>query len=239
MVSGSVVAGIERSGVGLRATFTGLQQGAVEADVICLGYGFHPSNELLRTLGCSHRWDSARGQLVTVRDAAGETSVAGVWALGDCTALGGARIALADGTLAGCAAAVSIGLTLPADVQLLRAKATTDAARHRRFQTALWKSYEMSTSLPPVHTDDTVICRCEEVTYRQVEAAIDEGVTTLRDLKGETRIGMGRCQGRYCAHALEELLARRIGHSRDEFSSFAPRVPVKPVAVSALARPTE
>jgi D-hydroxyproline dehydrogenase subunit alpha len=239
IISGCAISSIERSGAGLRATFTGLEQGSIEAGTICLGYGFHPSNELLRALGCAHRWDADRSQLVTVIDPSGETTVAGVWALGDCTGLNGARVALADGTIAGCAAAARLGFALPANVLVMRGRAFANAVRHRRFQRALWSAYAMSPSLGPVHTPETIICRCEELTYAEMDRAIDGGATTLRDLKRETRIGMGRCQGRYCAHALEELLAERTGQAPDEYSAFAPRVPVRPIAVSAIARPAK
>jgi hypothetical protein len=47
---------------------------------------------------------------------------------------------------------------------------------------------------------------------------------------------MGRCQGRYCSPVLQALVAERFQSDRDEFSGFAPRLPVKPVAIEDLAR---
>jgi hypothetical protein len=46
---------------------------------------------------------------------------------------------------------------------------------------------------------------------------------------------MGRCQGRYCAPVLDEIVCERFGRSRDEMSGFAPRVPVKPVTIAELS----
>ncbi|HKU94714.1 MAG TPA: FAD-dependent oxidoreductase, partial [Vineibacter sp.] len=69
----------------------------VVADVVLMGYGFMPSNELLLALGCRHDFDEARGHLVTRRNAHGETSVAGVYGVGDCCGLGGARAACEEG----------------------------------------------------------------------------------------------------------------------------------------------
>ena len=80
-----------------------------EVDVLCLGYGFEPSNELLRVLGCGHDLDPVRRQLVTRRDDRGRTDVAGIYALGDCTGLGGARAALAEGTIVGLSVAQDLG----------------------------------------------------------------------------------------------------------------------------------
>jgi hypothetical protein len=55
-------------------------------------------------------------------------------------------------------------------------------------------------------------------------------------IKRRTRLGMGRCQGRYCAPLLEALLEERLGKQRGELTGFAPRVPVKPVPIGELVR---
>ena len=237
MMNGSVLTSVETHAHGLLATIAGREAAKLEADVVCLGYGFHPSNELLRALGCAHVFDSEQRRLATVRTVQGATSVEGVWALGDCTRLGGARVGLAEGTLAGFAAARSLGRPLSAETARLEARAEADAARHRRFQTALWRMYRIPESMLPRPTGDTVICRCEEVSYGQVEAALAEGATSPGELKQRTRIGMGRCQARYCGPALEAFLSERTGRIRSEYSGFAPRVPIKPVSVADLVNP--
>ena len=93
----------------------------------------------------------------------------------------------------------------------------------------------MDESLQVRPTGDTVMCRCEEVTCDQVEEALAAGATSPAQIKQETRLGMGRCQARYCGPALETFLAERTGRARDETSGFAPRVPVKPVSVGDLS----
>jgi hypothetical protein len=45
---------------------------------------------------------------------------------------------------------------------------------------------------------------------------------------------MGRCQGRYCGPALARHLAARTGRPVEDLSFFAPRVPIKPVAVATV-----
>ncbi|PTE06898.1 2Fe-2S iron-sulfur cluster-binding protein, partial [Mesorhizobium helmanticense] len=125
MLYGTIVAGVEKTATGLSVR---LQPAAGsgeemrhEVDALCLGYGFEPSNELLRALGCGHDFDPVRRQLVTRRDADGLTDVGGVYALGDCTGLGGARAALAEGALVGIAAARALGhmpsISLDAEVR--------------------------------------------------------------------------------------------------------------------------
>ncbi len=238
MIHGSVVASVVRSERGLVVQLDSAQPSSgvarsLEADVLCLGYGFEPSNELLRVLGCGHDLDPVRRHLVTRRDDGGRTNVAGIYALGDCTGLGGARAALAEGTIVGLSVAQDLGHKIDT-VQQDRARAML--RRHRRFQSALWDFYEAPPYSARRATAETVICRCEEVTLGQIEQALAEKMASAGAIKRRTRLGMGRCQGRYCAPVLEALLAERLGVARGEFTGFAPRVPVKPVPIGELAR---
>jgi NAD(P)H-nitrite reductase large subunit len=231
MIYDAVVSAIETTPSGLRAS---IGDEAFDVDVVCLGYGFEPSNELLRALGCAHDFDVKRRQLVTRCDENGLTDLAGIYALGDCTGLGGARVAMAQGALAGLAAAEALGHAIDGDLQASREKARVDAARHRRFQRALWEIYAAPAYSPKLATPETLICRCEEVSFGDLDAALGEGLESLGAVKRRTRIGMGRCQGRYCAPVLDSLIAERCGRPRNEFSGMAQRPPAKPVRIGDL-----
>jgi hypothetical protein len=45
---------------------------------------------------------------------------------------------------------------------------------------------------------------------------------------------MGRCQGRYCGQLLAEHLAETQGRALDSHALFAPRAPVKPIAIADI-----
>ncbi|HKU95937.1 MAG TPA: hypothetical protein VJR58_11705, partial [Vineibacter sp.] len=66
--------------------------------------------------------------------------------------------------------------------------------------------------------------------------ALTDGTPAIGEVKRRTRLGMGRCQGRYCAPLLASLLAERQGRPIDERAFFAPRAPAKPVAIADLVR---
>jgi len=239
MLYGQVAASIAQNGAGLTielADTHSMQKNGrrFEVDVVCLGYGFEPANELLRLIGCGHDFDPARGHRVTRRDASGRTDVAGIYALGDCTGLGGARVALAEGTIVGLTAASDLGY---APDEERRRRAQAELRQHRRFQKALWSLYEAPAYSAALATPDTLICRCEEVSFGEVEAALDDEMQSAGAVKRRTRLGMGRCQARYCGPVLEALLEMRCGRMRDEFSGFQPRVPVKPLSIGELAQP--
>ena len=205
-----------------------------EADAICMGYGFMPSNEILRALGCAHRFDPVRGHLVTERDAEQRTSVPEVYAVGDCAGLGGAPAAEAEGIIAGLAAARSLGCTASADQHRSEARARAALARHRRFQQGLWKIFQAPRLTTEFATPDTIICRCEELSLSEIEAGLEPGFHSIGALKRRTRGGMGRCQGRYCGPILTALSAAREGRALDEAGHWAPRPPITPIPIGQI-----
>jgi NAD(P)H-nitrite reductase large subunit len=83
-------------------------------------------------------------------------------------------------------------------------------------------------------TDDTIICRCEEVSYGEIKEAIRLGLISPHDLRKYTRAGMGSCQGRTCRHLLFKIL-RRSG-AGNWTADMLPRIrpPVQAVTVQEL-----
>ena len=236
-----VLKAVEAVAGGLAATLVRVGQvdrpaeRVIEVDVICAGYGFQPNNEVQRSLGCRHDQDERRGHLVTVRDEHCETTVPGIYAIGDCCGLGGAPAALREGIIAACAAVQSLGLDVPPGVAGKRGKAVRTLRRHRRFQAALWRVFEAPRYQAELATPGTTICRCENVRLRDLDAAMEDGDSTIGMLKRRTRLGMGACQGRYCAPVAAAMLERRTGRRVGEYSLFAPRAPIKPVRIGDIA----
>ena len=239
----SVVAASGAQGVA-RATVARIDAGGrpvpgtervLDADAVCVGFGFLPSSDLARALGCRHRFDERRGHLVTVRDRRGRTSVDGVSVAGDGGAIGGARVAGAQGVLAAVDAARCLGAGPSAALAREARRAERTLRRERRFQRALWALYDAPLIVDQLSADDTQICRCEEVTRATIRQAVDGGVRSLGALKRVTRAGMGLCQGRYCAATLAGMLAAHDRRARGELDFFAPRSPFKPVRIGHVA----
>jgi NADPH-dependent 2,4-dienoyl-CoA reductase/sulfur reductase-like enzyme len=164
----------------------------VDVDAVCVSHGFVPRAELALAAGC--RTDADGGVIV---DRNGRTSVQGVFAAGEVTGIGGSDLASAEGTIAGTAAA---GWTPKAADRRQR-------EIHERFQARLEAAHGIEPGWPAWLTDDTVVCRCEDVTVgdlRETAAATES--RGLRSLKLSTRAGLGPCQGRICGRTVEELL---------------------------------
>ena len=203
-----------------------------EADIIAMGYGFQPNNDVLRLLGCRFARDERWDMLVPVRDADGMTSLEGLYAVGDCASFSGAEIAEIEGTIAGMAAARSLGREAAGAAEAgLRRK----LERHRGFQAGLWRLFaamEPAGAAPPAA--ETVICRCEDVTQAQLTQVVEDGAAVLGNVKRSTRIGMGPCQGRYCGVSGRSALAGTANHPQGEDAYWAARPPIKPVAIADL-----
>lgn len=192
---------------------------SIAAEACALNMGFVPETGLARALGATHRASiRSPGALDTVTDGDGRTSAAGVFAVGDGAALGGARVALAAGRLAGAAAARDLGF-VPRPVHGARRA----VLRAHRFQDALWTLFRAPP--PGPIEDDTVVCRCESVTAGRIRACGG----SLPMVKRATRAGMGRCQGRLCGTTLHALCG-----TPDEAGHAAPRAPLRPVRAAAL-----
>jgi glycine/D-amino acid oxidase-like deaminating enzyme len=204
----------------------------IEAGVAALNMGFQPETGLARALGCAQRFategpGAELGRLETVADAVGRTSIPGVFAIGDGAAIGGSRVALARGRLAGLAAARELGLPAAEDAAARRALDQALA-----FQRALWRVFAAPAFDATVIADATTVCRCEEVSAGDLRAAMAGGARTLAALKKDTRAGMGRCQGRMCG----ATVARLAGATAGEAAFAAPRAPIKPIPAAALMR---
>ncbi len=208
-------------------------------DTVCVGYGFVPSVELTRLAGCEHRYDPLLGGWVPVRGESMATSVPDVYAAGDCAGVAGSFVAIEEGRIAGLAVAQALG-RLSADAAMGRMQACRERlAGLTRLRKALDEISVPRPGLYELAKDDTIVCRCEEITLGEIRAALGGGVTDMNEVKRVTRMGMGNCQGRMCGPALQEIIARECGVPPAEIGPLNPRPPIKPVPIAALAGHTE
>ncbi len=204
----------------------------IPVDLVALGWGFTPALELPLQLGVATRVD-VDGSLVAVVDDNQRTDVAGVYVAGEATGVGGAALGVAEGTLAGLAVGRAPVPAGPAR----RLRATVRA--HRAFARAMHLAHPVPAGWTRWLTDDTLLCRCEEVTCAAVRAAHDElCADDTRTVKMLTRTGMGWCQGRVCGFATAALTADLAGRRPDQADllATASRPMAAPVPLCQLAR---
>ncbi len=206
----------------------------IEAELLCLGYGFAPSTELLRLAGCSVRYDRASLGPVVERDFWGRTSVPGIYAAGDGTGVEGAYVAVDEGQTAALAAAVDAGLLTRADAEVAASGPARRIRRRRALAAATGRMYRVGEGIYSLADDATIVCRCEEVPASTVAAAVDTSADP-NVVKALTRAGMGPCQGRNCARHIAAMIGERHGLRAEEVAAPTPRAPVRPVPIGAVA----
>lgn len=208
----------------------------VRVDALCLGFGFLPNVELTQLAGCDHSFEAARGGWVPCLTERLETSRPGLFVAGEAAGVAGATAAMLEGQIAGLAAAHRLG-RIPESRLVRELMALAPRRRHlARFAAMLNTLFAPLPGLDALTTDDTPICRCEEVTAGEVRAVIDQGVWELDALKTWTRVGQGPCQGRTCGPLLARLMAHERGRPVSEVGSFSVRPPLKPIPLGDLAR---
>jgi NADPH-dependent 2,4-dienoyl-CoA reductase/sulfur reductase-like enzyme len=177
----------------------------IACDRLACGFGLIANSQLGQALGCE-----VRQQAIAV-DTWQATSQPDIYAAGECTGFGGSERALVEGAIAGH---VAVG-DRPAAQALLSRR-----ARWHGFAAALNKAFALDPALKSLASADTLVCRCEDVTFA---ALVGHG--NWREAKLASRCGMGACQGRVCGAATEYLFG---------WQPSAPRPPFSPARIETL-----
>ena len=82
--------------------------------------------------------------------------------------------------------------------------------------------------------ENIIICRCNDVTQKEIEELIDQGITDIEEIKRLLRVGMGPCQGRTCIPLVIGIIARKTGKKPEEIPVPATRIPTRPVPMGVL-----
>ncbi|MCL1975488.1 MAG: (2Fe-2S)-binding protein [Firmicutes bacterium] len=86
-----------------------------------------------------------------------------------------------------------------------------------------------------IKNQNTIVCRCEDITRGYILKCIEDGYKTLDEIKRVTRAGMGPCQGRTCRQLIAQELSRIYGVPMEDVLMTTFRPPVKPISLGALA----
>ena len=84
-----------------------------------------------------------------------------------------------------------------------------------------------------------IICRCEEVSKREIVEAISEGCDTVTWVKRKTRAGMGLCQGRTCGCLVAKIIAEETDQHPGHVLPDTRRPPVRPISLDILEEKDE
>ena len=178
----------------------------VACDYLACGFHLVPNTELAALVNCRIENDYVRV------DDFQQTTVPEVFCAGEPTGIGGVELALIEGQIAGLAAG-----RRPAQARELFPM----RRKLKKFAAALEDAFQLRSELRDLPSADTVVCRCEDVTYSRLRSYPD-----WRTAKLQTRCGMGSCQGRVCGPATRFLF---------KWKPDSVRPPIFPVRVEGLA----
>lgn len=89
-------------------------------------------------------------------------------------------------------------------------------------------------SLDDYYSDNTIVCRCEEVTLGEIREYIRKGYQTIEEIKRISRCGMGPCQGRTCSQLILEEIAKATGQDVADLKVHTYRQPTLPIKLGLL-----
>lgn len=213
---------------------SGSQDIEIKCNTILLHHGVVPNTQIARSLRLGHVWSDQQHCFHADVDDWGQFGDTGCYCVGDGAAISGAISAAITGRLAALDIAHKLGA--------ISAQTCADHAR------PLWRDLRRDRSIrpfldaayppyaPALHpSDDTVVCRCEEITAKDIRTSATLGAMGPNQAKAFVRVGMGPCQGRYCGLTVTQILADAHGQSPDETGYFRIRAPLKPVTLGEVA----
>jgi NADPH-dependent 2,4-dienoyl-CoA reductase/sulfur reductase-like enzyme len=199
-------------------------------DAVAMGYHLRPETQLADLARCAFRFDAETRQWLTEVDEDGRTSVPGVYLAGDGMRVLGADAAEIGGRLAAMAVLKDWRLDV-ADKELQRLRA--EQASMERFRQGLAQAFPWPMQQAAQLPDEAIVCRCEAITAGDLRRVVcDMGAQEANRAKAFSRVGMGRCQGRYCGHAGAEVIAYAASVPVEQVGRLRGQAPVKPLSMA-------
>ncbi|UOM34154.1 NAD(P)/FAD-dependent oxidoreductase [Acuticoccus sp. I52.16.1] len=208
---------------------------AIAVDALAIGNGLSPGTEITRLLRAEHTFDRARGGWHAVAGPSGATTIPGLYVAGDCAGVLGAEAAVRSGAAAGAAAA--------GGGHGGGGRGGGAGPRGRSVGAAMSRLTALRPAQVAAIADETVVCRCEDVTAGAIRTAVDAGAHDLNQMKHFNRCGMGPCQGRMCSDIAGEVMAIRLtgatdpatlDRARTRIGQLTGRVPLRPVPLGQI-----
>lgn len=202
-----------------------------ECDTVSLGWHLRAETALTDLAAVPLEYSTVWAQWLPRSDEEGRAGN-GIYLAGD-----GLRILGADGAeIAGRLAARSCLSDMGVEIRVAeQARDLRRLSRMRRFAEGVAKAFPWPSAELHALSDETILCRCEGITVGQLRETIGFSGAEANRVKSLSRVGMGRCQGRYCQLAGAELIAAQAKISHEKAGRLRAQSPVRPVTISRLS----
>lgn len=210
----------------------------LQVDLVVSGYSLTPNTGLARMIGCELVYQAEKGGWVPIRNEKMQSSIPGIFIVGDGAGIGGAENAEIEGQIAGNEIALKTGHISIQTAQERYHELQPGLRNQKRFGKLYSDLFTPQPGLISLADDDTILCRCEEVTLGEVKKAVAMGAKTIGEVKMITRSGMGNCQGRMCEHSITGAIVNALSTELATFKTVgfnSIRPPLHPLPVNFLA----
>jgi len=193
---------------------------SLACDAVVLAHRRLPNTQVLFQAGAAMLWVDVRGAYYPVLDAAGTTSVPGLYAVGSAAG----PTSMVDHSDFGQTANALVG------------HGPTPDPSPRPVPTARGEmvGYYRELLNEP-RRGKWMACLCEDVLVEELERTMRSGYRGIEVTKRYTGLGTGLCQGRYCLADALVLLSILEGRPPPEVGYITQRPPVFPTPLAALA----
>lgn len=202
----------------------------ITCDAVAMGYHLRPETQLADLARCAIHFDARTRLWLPHIDADGRSSMPSIYLAGDGARVLGAQAAELSGRLAASALLQDNGDAQREEViEALR----RDLAKLQGFAQGLSEAFPWPANQAATLSDDTLVCRCESITVGELRAVVrDKDACESNRAKALSRVGMGRCQGRYCSYAAAEVIAQAANIPVEQVGRLRGQAPVKPLPIS-------
>jgi NADPH-dependent 2,4-dienoyl-CoA reductase/sulfur reductase-like enzyme len=208
---------------------------SLDTRLCLLHQGVVPNTQITWSIRAEHRWDDAQLCWVPVVNDWCELSVPGFHVAGDGASIGGALVAALQGELAALGAIRNLR---PAAHQTVAGEADRlrrEIENHYAIRSFLNAQYRPRDEFR-IPADETIVCRCEEVTAGEIRKQAALGCTGPNQTKSFSRCGMGPCQGRMCGLTVTEVIAQATRQPPDDVGYYRIRPPIRALTLGQLAQ---
>jgi NADPH-dependent 2,4-dienoyl-CoA reductase/sulfur reductase-like enzyme len=205
------------------------------AGALTIGHGFVPNIELAVQAGCDTEYLQAGGGWIVTVDKNLETTLDSVYAVGEITGVAGGKKSIVQGEIAAISILKKMG-KLPREAEDSKRMEPLYSRNRQQMEYAAFLNNLCQVPLAAYQQipDETLICRCENISMGEIKKAITLGFTTSGGIKKATRCGMGMCQGRICGAVITDIIMALTQKKPEEIGSSRLRAPVKNVAIDSF-----
>jgi len=207
----------------------------INSKIAFIHNGLAPNINLQLQTGCDYEFSYKTRTINITTNSLMESSVANVYVVGDGKSIRGAEVAIAEAQIA-CFGILkkfdAIDVKNFEDNLKVSRNALKSKLYIRDFLDTLYMPSQNNIS--PIE-DDAIVCRCEEITLKDIKNSLDIDCRGPNTVKSFTRCGMGNCQARFCGLTLLEIISKNTKVPIHELKYLNIRSPIKPIRAQELA----